>query len=141
MATKDEIEAILRNAKIEGHTRHMGMRFVASGDNWSEYALDHRPELAISKSDGVFASGPIISLIDHASGVAIFVTLRRYRPAATLDLRIDYLRAAPPGKTIVARATCYRMTKNVAFVSCEAHDGDPGDPVARSQASFFFMGD
>ena len=33
------------------------------------------------------------------------------------------------------------VARNVAFVRCEAHDGDPNDPVAQSLATFFFTGD
>lgn len=138
--TSEDIQEMLRTKDVDGHSRHLGLRFIACGDNWSEFALDYRPELTISPTNSLLASGPIISLIDQASGVSLFVTNKSYRPAATLDLRIDYLRAAPPGKTIFARATCYRITRNVGFVSAEAHDGDPADPVARSQASFFFTG-
>jgi len=124
-----------------GHTAELGLRLVDCGDNWCEIALDYRPELAISRSHNLLASGPLISLIDNASGLSVVVLEGRFRAFATLDLRVDYLRAAPPGKAIFARATCYRLTRNVAFVSADAHDGDLGDPIARSQATFFCSGD
>ena len=43
----------------------------------------------------------------------------------------DRIRAATPGKTVIARAECYRLTRSAAFVRGLAHDGDPADPVAR----------
>jgi uncharacterized protein (TIGR00369 family) len=125
---------------MAGHAGDIGLRYVAHGDDWAELAFDYKPELTIDER-GLLASGPIISLIDSACGVSIFAKLKTFRPSATLDLRVDYVRAAPPGKGITARATCYRISRNVAFVRCAAHDGDPDDPVAHALATFFFTGD
>ncbi|MET0375261.1 MAG: PaaI family thioesterase [Rhizorhabdus sp.] len=124
-----------------GHQGELGLRLVAHGEDWAELAFDYHPRLVMDPKVGILASGPIISLIDTASGAAIRARNRKFRPMATLDLRIDYMRAAIPGRSITARATCYRITRSVAFVRCEAHDGDPADPVASAMASFFFTAD
>lgn len=126
---------------MAGHAGQLGLRYVAHGDDWAELGFDYKPELAMNAENGVLASGPIISLIDSACGFSIAAKIKRIRPMATLDLRIDYVRAAPPGRAITARATCYRVARNVAFVRCLAHDGDPEDPVAHALATFFFTGD
>lgn len=137
----DSTEVVSEIQMASGHTAELGLRRVAQGDDWAELTLDYDPRLAMSADNGVLASGPIISLIDSACGLAILTKIKQPRPMATLDLRIDYIRAAPPGRSITARATCYRIARNVAFVRCEAHDGDPNDPVAQSLATFFFTGD
>ncbi|WP_238147268.1 PaaI family thioesterase [Rhizorhabdus dicambivorans] len=126
---------------MSGHISEIGLRYIAHGDDWAELGFDYKPELAINAATGVLASGPIISLIDSACGFSIGARIKKLRPMATLDLRIDYVRAAPPGKAIIARATCYRVARNVAFVRCVAHDGNPDDPVAHALATFFFTGD
>lgn len=126
---------------ISGHAGEVGLRYVGHGDDWAELAFDYKPQLAMSADSGVLASGPVITLIDSACGLAIFAAVKQPRSMATLDLRIDYVRAAPPGRPITARATCYRIARNVAFTRCMAHDGDPDDPVAHSLATFFFTGD
>ncbi|RYD96611.1 MAG: PaaI family thioesterase [Sphingomonadales bacterium] len=136
-----EIDIAKLKGSFSGHAGELGQRYIAHGDDWAELSFDYDPRFAMVEANGVLASGPIISLIDSASGLSIVAKIKRIRPLATLDLRIDYMRSAPPGKSIIARATCYRVTRNVAFVRCEAHDGDPNDLVAVSMSSFFFTGD
>lgn len=126
---------------MSGHAAEIGLRYVTHGDDWAELTFDYAPRLAINADTGVLASGPVISLIDSASGYAILAKNKRPRPMATLDLRIDYMRAAPAGRAITARATCYRIARNIAFVRCDAHDGDPDDLVAHAMATFFFTAD
>ena len=46
---------------------------------------------------GIIASGPIVSLMDMATSLAIWIRLGQFRHQATLDLRVDYLRPARPG--------------------------------------------
>ena len=61
----------------------------------------------------------------------------RFRPQATLDLRVDDPRPAAPERTsLSAAATCYRVTRSIAFVRGIAHDGDPDDPVANVTGTF-----
>jgi len=74
--------------------------------------------------------------LDHACGQAVMAALGQPQPVATLDLRIDYMRAAEPGLDIMARAHCYKITHSVAFVRASAFDRDPEDPVATAQAAF-----
>ena len=134
----DGIDASRFGESLQGHVAELGLRYTQHGQDWVELAFDYNPRFAIMPDSGILSSGPIVSLIDSASGLAIMVKIKRYRPLATLDLRVDYMRASPPGRTIIARATCYHVARNVAFVRCEAHDGDPDDLVALSMSSFFF---
>lgn len=135
--TPQQLEIDTKLVASHGHSQAIGLRFVASGDDWAEMAFDYDPKLAMSAETGVLASGPLISLIDSASAVAILAKTGRGRPMATLDMRIDYVRASKPGRPIIARGQCYRVARNVAFVRCDAHDGDPTDLVAHAICSFY----
>jgi acyl-coenzyme A thioesterase PaaI-like protein len=55
---------------------------------------------------------------------------------ATLDLRIDYMKAANPGEDIFAFAECYKVTKNIAFARGVAYHTDRSDPIATCAAAF-----
>ena len=119
-----------------GHGGFVGLRYVNHGDDWIEIALPWRADLVGVAETGVLASGPIITLLDNATSMSVWVKSGSFRPQATLDLRLDYVRAATPGKTVIARAECYRLTRSAAFVRGLAHDGDPADPVAHAAGVF-----
>jgi acyl-coenzyme A thioesterase PaaI-like protein len=88
----------------------------------------------------VIAGGVVTTLLDHSCGQAVMAAMGAPAPIATLDLRIDYMRAAEPGLGIQARAHCYKVTHSIAFVRATAYDKDIDDPVATAQATFMFTG-
>lgn len=119
-----------------GHSGHLGIRYLAHGDSWVELELPYAPELIGDVDSGVIASGPIISLMDNATSLSVWTALSKFRPQVTLDLRVDYMRPATPGKTVIGRGECYKTTQSMAFVRGIAHDGDPDDPVAHVAGTF-----
>ena len=99
-------------------------------------ALPWREDLVGETDSGVLATGPIVSLMDMASGMSIWTATGEFRAVATLDLRVDYMRPARKGAAVNGRAECYRVTRSAAFVRGIAHDGDPADPVAHVAGVF-----
>jgi uncharacterized protein (TIGR00369 family) len=128
--------AFFEIARKIGHGRAIGLEYRDSGENWAELALPWREELVGVPETGVLASGAIVSLIDTASGTSVWVTLDRFTPIVTVDLRLDYLRPAAKGETIVARCECVKLTRRIAFVRGVAHGGDEARPIALSAATF-----
>lgn len=121
-----------------GHNALIGTQYHAHGDDWVELTLAYRDDLVSDAATGILASGPIFTLMDMATSMSIWLKSGKLRPQATLDMRVDYLRPATPGKTVVGRGQCYRLTKSIAFVRGEAHDGDPMDPLAHVAGTFMF---
>jgi uncharacterized protein (TIGR00369 family) len=119
-----------------GHTGFIGMQYRGQGSNWVELGLPWREDLVGDPETGVLASGPIISLLDNATSMSVWALRGGFRPQVTLDLRVDYVRAATPGKTIIAWAECYQLKRSMAFVRGIAHDGDIADPVAHAAGIF-----
>jgi len=122
-----------------GHSGFIGMKYHGHGENWIELGFDWREDLVGDPETGVLASGPIISLLDNATSMSVWTRTGRFLPQVTLDLRVDYTRAAVPGKAIVARAECYQLRRTMAFVRGIAHDGDPADPVAHAAGIFMLV--
>jgi uncharacterized protein (TIGR00369 family) len=123
-------------ARRIGHGRALGLEYRASGENWAELSLPWREELVGVPKTGVLASGAIVSLIDTASGTSVWVTLDRFIPILTVDLRLDYLRPAAKGETIVARCECVKVTRRIAFVRGIARGDTDERPIALSAATF-----
>ncbi len=129
-------ERFMSYVRRVGHGGALGIAYKDHGEDWVELTLPYDGRLIGMPESGIIASGPIISLMDMATSLSIWVKLGRFRHQATLDLRIDYLRPAVPGRDIVGRGECYRATRSVGFVRGLAHDGDASDPVAHVTGTF-----
>ena len=129
-----DAERFFNVARQVGHGRALGMEFGASGDDWTELVLPWREELVGVPASGILASGAIVSLIDTASGTAVWAAIGKFSPLVTIDLRIDYLRPAFHGENVRARCECTKLTKRIAFTRGTAFVGDK--PIAYSSGTF-----
>ena len=101
-----------------------------------QLALPWRKELVGVPESGILASGAIVSLIDTASGGSVWMKLGHFVPIVTLDLRLDYMRPAVKGETVIACCECTKLTRRIAFVRGSAFGEDPARPIAHSAATF-----
>ena len=129
-------ERFFEVARSVGHGKALGLKYRASGPNWMELGLPWREELVGMPETGVLASGAIVSLIDTASGGSVWMALGFFVPIVTLDLRLDYMRPAVKGETVIARCECVKLTRQIAFIRGIAHGGDPERAIAHSAATF-----
>ena len=123
-----------------GHGGRLGIGYHAHGSDWVELRLPWHADLVGDAASGVLASGPIVTLMDMATSFATWQRRGVFVAHATLGLRVDYLRPARPGQTVIGRGECYRTTRSISFVRGQAHDGDPGDPVAHVAGTFMLTG-
>lgn len=118
------------------HAKAIGMEVVEVEPGIALIRLPYDPKLIGNPETGVVHGGVITTLIDNTCGLAVFSARGKALPLGTLDIRIDYLKPATPGEEIFARAECYKMTRQIAFVRATAFHGDPSDPIATCAATF-----
>jgi uncharacterized protein (TIGR00369 family) len=123
----------------------LNMRLVSVEPGVAAMAVPWRADLVGDPATGVMAGGVITTLMDHCCGLAIssIALTAGAKPEsslATLDLRIDYMRPAAPGREVIALARCYQVTRSIAFVRASAFEDDEADPVATAQGAFVFSG-
>ncbi len=118
------------------HARELGMEFVEIGSGEAELTMPYDKRLVGDPATGVIHGGAISTLMDTCGGAAVMSHPANLGATATIDLRIDYMRAATPGQRINARASCYHITRTVAFVRAVAMDEDRENPVATATGAF-----
>ncbi|QNE32255.1 PaaI family thioesterase [Sphingomonas sp. NBWT7] len=129
----------LKDVRFGGHGSRLGIGYHAHGDDWVELALPYAADMIGDEDSGVIASGPIFALMDIATSLATMRKLGGFVPHATLDLRLDYLRPARPGHTVIGHGESFAIKRSIAFVRGYAHDGDPADPIAHVSGTFMFL--
>lgn len=133
----EQLDAILPQlASGAAHTHALGFAFEGRDGDRVRIRVPYRTDLVGDPDTGVLSGGLVTTLLDHVGGLAVWVAMDAFRTVATLDLRVDYMRAAEPGRDLIAEARCYRLTRSIAFVRAWAFEDSPDDPVAAAQAAY-----
>ena len=103
------------------HAAALGITFVSGSTDAVTLKVPYAEHLVGDPDTGVVHGGVMTALLDNCSGRAVRAAVTEAAPGelsmATLDLRIDYMGPAPPGEDIYAVATCFKRTRNIAFVA------------------------
>ena len=118
------------------YARALGMQLIDIAEGRAVIAMPYDEKLIGDPETGVIHGGAVSAVMDTCCGAAVMSHAKAPGGTATIDLRIDYMRAAVPGQTIVTTATCYHITRTVAFVRATAVDDDTDNPVATATGSF-----
>lgn len=118
------------------HARALNMKMDDIGDGSATISMPYDERLIGDPETKVIHGGAVSALMDTCGGAAVMSHPAALGSTATLDLRIDYMRPATPGQTIKAKATCYHVTRSVAFVRAVASDDDAERPVATATGAF-----
>lgn len=118
------------------HARAIGLTVldVQPGHVWLR--IPYADFLVGNPETGVVHGGVITTLLDNGGGAAVMTALEDLRAIATLDLRIDYMKPATPGRDILGHCHCHKVTRNVAFVRGTAYHDTPDDPIASAVMTF-----
>ncbi len=122
------------------HSRDLGMVLEEIEEGVATILMPYDQRLIGDPETGVISGGAVSALMDTCCGAAVISHPANGGATATLDLRIDYMRAATPGQSLVTTATCYHVTRSVAFVRATAWDDDRDNPVASATGAFTVEG-
>ena len=138
MPTPLDMIRSLGDKAVQGspHARALGLQFVSADLGRAVLKAPYKDELIGDLDSRVIAGGVITALLDHCCGQSVWTCLEGFTSIATLDLRIDYMRAAEPGLDVYGEAHCYKLTRSMAFVRATAYEHTADDPVATAQAAF-----
>jgi uncharacterized protein (TIGR00369 family) len=118
------------------HARALGMKLTEVGDGTAVIEMPYDEAFVGDPETGVIHGGAVSAVMDTCCGAAAISHPASPAGTATIDLRIDYMRPATPGQTIITRAECYHITRSVAFVRAVAVDDDEARPVATATGTF-----
>jgi uncharacterized protein (TIGR00369 family) len=139
----DQFQRMIQSQRFLDRIPHMGalgVQLVDFAPGRVTVRLPYRPEIVGNPDTGVIAGGAISALLDNACGSAVVAKVARPNAFATLDLRIDYMKPATPGRDVLAFAECYKVTRLIAFVRGYAYQDTPAEPIANAAATFMFTG-
>lgn len=126
--------AVLRQCQV------LGIRVEAAAAGGLTLCLPYSPHIVGNPETGVVHGGAITTLMDTTCGISTVCVLPEFEVCPTLDLRIDYMHPAEPGKDVFGFAECYRVTPNVIFTRGYAYQDDPAQPIAHVVGTFMRMG-
>ena len=126
------------NARIQRSpfNRWLGLEVVAATAAGVHVQATWRDEMIGSPDAGSVAGGVLASIIDSTASYAVAAATGHM--AVTLDMRIDFLRAARPG-VIYAEGAVVKAGRSIATVDVILKDSD-GQVVSSGRAVFFRSG-
>lgn len=118
------------------HVAECGMRITRVDAGGADVTLPFREDWIGDIDNGLIHQGIVTTLVDSACGAAVMGAIERLEPIATLDLRMDYLRAGLRDLDVHCRAECYRLTPSIAFARARVWQKREDEPIAVSQSVF-----
>ncbi|MFL6565830.1 MAG: PaaI family thioesterase [Burkholderiales bacterium] len=129
MMTKEELQARLRVAKLH---QWLGLEVLEAGEAGITVKAAWRDEWIVNPARGYTHGGILATLVDVVADYALAAHLGG--PAPTVDLRVDYHKAALQGDLTVKGRV---VRRGGSFACCEAHVYDKdGELVASGRGTY-----
>jgi uncharacterized protein (TIGR00369 family) len=129
-ATVERLQQLLGRGPFN---RWLQFTVLKAGDDGIELKAAWREEWVVNPERRYTHGGILAAIVDVAADYAIAARLGR--PVPTVDLRVDYHRAAMPGD-LVARARIVRLGARFSTAEASVYDG-AGELVASGRGTYF----
>ncbi len=115
--------------------KNLGITVTGLGIDTAELKLPSAPH--VQRNLNVLHGGAVATLIDTAGGVAAFSDFTKVETlnAATINLFVNYLAAAPPGVGVLAKAKVRKRGKSIVVIDVDVED-DSGLLVATGTVTY-----
>ena len=117
------------------YTRAAGVQYVGLSAGTVTLRQPFRTALT-DPASGAIDQRAITALLDHACGVAVYLTLPIASPTATLDLRVAFPHAAAPGEELLCEAVIVHADAALAVVNGSVRGAQSGRLVASGSGCF-----
>ena len=123
------------------HAHVLGIELLAADKNGVRLLMPYQDKIVGNPVTGVIHGGALTTLMDQALGTSIICAIfPEFDITPTIDLRMDHMKPATPGKDIRCYASAYRVTSNVVFTRGFAYHDDENDPLCHCVGTFMRMG-
>lgn len=130
---KYTVESLEQRLAVGPFNRWLGFKVLKMDDSGLELKATWREDWVVGLERGYTHGGILASIIDVAADYAIAVQLGR--PVPTIDLRVDYHKAAMPGD-LIAKAKVVRMGSQYSTAEAYVYDRE-GALVASGRGTYF----
>ena len=140
-----DLLSLMRSQAGTAFVRALGAEVIEAEPGRTVMRLPYAPHIVGNPDTGVVHGGAITGLLDHVCGMAVgtglgvIITdpaLRASTTYATLDLRIDYMKAAKPHEDIFVVGECVKITHQIVFARGRAYQESVDDPIATATGTF-----
>ena len=143
--TSTDLVSLMKSRAGTAFIMALGAEMTDAVPGKATMRLPYAPHVVGNPDTGVVHGGVITALLDHACGMAVGSALgvivtdptqRATTSYATLDLRIDYMKAAKPGADIFVVGECVKITHQIVFARGRAYQESEDDPIATATGTF-----
>ena len=128
--TKEKLQELISRGPFN---RWLNFTVLKAGEDGVEVKAAWREEWVVNPERRYTHGGILAAIVDVAADFAIAARLGR--PVPTIDLRVDYHKAAMPGD-IVAKARVVRMGSQYSTAEAYLYDKD-GELLASGRGTYF----
>lgn len=133
--TKATVESLQERVLRAPYHRWLGLEVLSVGEDAVEFRARWREEWVANAERRHTHGGILAALVDLAADWALYARL--WRAAPTIDMRVDYHRAAAPGDLVAAG---HVLKFGSQFSVCEAQVLDAGGRLIASGRGTYFTG-
>lgn len=137
---QNQLHHICKIVESLPHCKKMGLEFTEISIGAGAMRLEPQPNFICNTAKSILHSAVATTLLDTLCGTVATTAYEPPQTVATLDLRIDHLNHLKADLALMARAECFHLNEDVAFVRGWAWQVNETKLVAKATGTFMRNG-